>query len=110
MTRTLAVLVSFVWGLLEATIFFLVPDIWLSIVAVQSTTWALASVAASVVGSLTGACVMYLWLSQGGAHAGLNLIAIWQSLPGYYAKMIAVAAHDLQLAHGASGLLSGPVS
>jgi len=50
------------WGLAEATLFFIVPDVWISFVAARRGWRAgLIASAAACVGALGGGLIMYLW-------------------------------------------------
>lgn len=51
---------SFIWGLCEASFFFLVPDIWLSRLAMKDFAAALRNIAFATAGALLGGLVMYL--------------------------------------------------
>jgi membrane protein YqaA with SNARE-associated domain len=51
---------AFVWSLFEATIFFVVPDVWLSYCGLRGFRVMVLSVLASVLGSAAGAVVLSL--------------------------------------------------
>lgn len=55
------VALSFVWGLAEATVFFIVPDVWLSLVAIFSLRRVWRHILAAVAGALAGGALMFLW-------------------------------------------------
>lgn len=54
--------VAALWGLAEATLFFIVPDVWISLVAMRRG-WKAGLLAACLacIGALIGGTVMYLW-------------------------------------------------
>ncbi len=104
----IAALTGFLWGLAEATVFFVVPDVLLCYWAMRSAREALASTLAVVFGAMLGAVVLYLCLGLDGERYA-SIHQVWASLPGFKVKMAEVAAEHLR-AGGAAGLLSGPVS
>lgn len=69
-------LIAATWGFGEATVFFFVPDIYLSLVALRDTKAGLVGCAFALGGALLGGTVMYLWglLDVAGAEAVLDLI------------------------------------
>jgi hypothetical protein len=103
-----AALTGFLWGLAEATVFFIVPDVLLCYWAMKSAKEALASTLAVVVGAMLGAVILYLSLDLDATHYTF-FHGVWGCLPGFRAKMAEVAAGHLR-AGGATGLLSGPGS
>ena len=68
LTGPAGVLLSFLWGLAEATLFFIVPDVLLSLVAVFSLRRASRHIAAAVAGAAAGGAVMFLW-AQGNPES-----------------------------------------
>jgi hypothetical protein len=56
---------AFAWGLAEATVFFVVPDVWISRLALSSWRAALRGCALALVGALVGGVLLYL---AGGRH------------------------------------------
>ena len=64
-------IVAALWGFAEATLFFLVPDIWLTAVAVsRGRAAAFRAAGWAIAGAAAGGAVMYAWAS-GGLGAGL---------------------------------------
>jgi len=59
-SRRASYALSFVWGLCEASFFFLVPDIWLSRLAMKDFRAALRNTAFATAGAVLGGLVMYL--------------------------------------------------
>jgi len=96
-----------IWGLMEALWFFLVPDIWLSLIAVRgrvrTVAWATGLV---VVGAMGGACILY-WVLSDTSYAGFH--NFWSAFPGFKPKMIEVVRQHLA-GDGAQGLIRGPNS
>ncbi|MGE5086108.1 MAG: hypothetical protein ACM3MG_07370 [Bacillota bacterium] len=101
-----AVLGGFIWGLMEGLWFFIIPDIFLSYIAIKGFKRALAATASAVVGSMVAAGLLYGLKSSGLLE---NLRQFWIHLPGYYPKMFDVAQRHLGEFHG-QGLLQGPQS
>lgn len=52
--------VSFIWGFCEASFFFLVPDIWLSRIALTDFRQALKNTAVATIGAVLGGLVIYI--------------------------------------------------
>jgi membrane protein YqaA with SNARE-associated domain len=53
--------ISFVWGFCEASFFFLVPDIWLSRIAMTDFRQALKNTLFATIGALLGGLVVYMY-------------------------------------------------
>jgi membrane protein YqaA with SNARE-associated domain len=66
--------VSALWGFAEATLFFIVPDVFLTFLAIRGVRVGLLGCAAAVVGALIGGVIMYRWgaRDQDGAQAVLK--------------------------------------
>lgn len=60
----LAYLGSLLWGFAEATLFFIVPDVLLSWLALRERRVALMACGYAVIGALLGGIVMYYWGAQ----------------------------------------------
>jgi membrane protein YqaA with SNARE-associated domain len=52
---------AFAWGLVEATFFFIVPDVLLTLIACRALKPALKATVASLAGALTGGTMMYMF-------------------------------------------------
>jgi hypothetical protein len=112
MTRTSpssALIMGAVWGFLEGTWFFLVPDVLLSYIAVSSLRRALVASLGVVLGAMAAACVLYGLLGLDRGNAGILIQRFWSALPGFRSTMMAAASRYLE-ADGARGLVSGPRS
>jgi len=106
----LALVLGAVWGFLEGTWFFLVPDVLLSFVAIRSLRRAFEAAAGVVLGALVAACVLYGLLSlDRGTASAIQIERFWSALPGFRAGMMARASGYLE-SQGARGLLLGPGS
>lgn len=96
---------AFLWGLAEATLFFIVPDVLLSAVALRERAIALRLCLWTLGGALLGGLGMYLWGRHEAAQAGEVLAA----LPAIDAAMLARVGEDLQRL-GALATFVGPLS
>lgn len=58
----MAMIVATLWGFAEATLFFIVPDVWLSLIAVRrGLTPAIIACGFALAGALVGGAIMYGW-------------------------------------------------
>ena len=91
-----------IWGAAESTLFFVVPDVLITWVALRSRRHALACCALALAGALAGGAVMYHWgrVDPGGVHAALLHV------PAIDAQLIDIARRVLQ-AHPAVALIGG---
>jgi len=96
---------AFLWGLAEATLFFIVPDVLLSAVALRDRAMALRLCLWTLGGALVGGLAMYLWGRHELAQAGEVLAA----LPAIDAAMLARVGDDLERL-GALATFLGPLS
>jgi membrane protein YqaA with SNARE-associated domain len=98
--------VALLWGLAEATLFFIVPDVWLSAIAVgrgrhaglRATGWAIA-------GAVLGGALMYAW----GARDFEGAAAALDRVPAISPAMIAGVGNDLER-QGAVAVVIGGVT
>ena len=67
-------LIAGIWGLCEGTFFFIVPDVVTALVALFRFRAGLTVVAATIVGSLVSAIVMYLLVATLGESAMMRFI------------------------------------
>lgn len=94
-----AVLVlAFAWGLAEATFFFIVPDVLLTLIACRALKPALRATVASLAGALAGGTIMYLF----GARDAEAARAFLDSVPAIDPALIARVVGQIS----ESGLLS----
>jgi len=92
------------WGFAEAVLFFVIPDVFLTLVAIQfgfrrSLRLALVATAGAVAGGLA----MYGWASLHPA----SVYAAVEFLPGIDGAMVQAVQVDVA-AHGNAALLAGP--
>ncbi len=97
------VAVSFMWGLSEATLFFLVPDIPVGAVALFSLRRGARAVAAAVAGAVVGG--LALWLVTRGV--GPSLRDVLSALPGIPERFFDSARNGIA-EHGGIAVVLGP--
>jgi len=96
-------LVSFLWGFAEATFFFIVPDVWLTVLAVKSGGKKLLSaVGFSVLGALVGGILIY-WIT--GSFQS-RIFSFFDHIPGIQMKLIE-EAQQIMAKHGLIALPIG---
>ena len=83
---------AFVWGFAEATLFFIVADVFLSLLVVWRG-WRIAFLAAlaAALGAVPGGALMLLW----SAHDPAGLLGVLERLPSIDAAMIGNAGQAL---------------
>jgi len=97
--------VSLLWGLAEATVFFVVPDVWISRRALSSWPAALRSCGFALVGAVAGGVLLYF----AGREHEAALLALFDRLPAIGPGLVArvqAQLHDL----GGIGLVAGGFS
>lgn len=98
------VAIAFLWGLAEATCFFIVPDVFLTFVALVRLGPALRANLAALAGALLGGAVM----GGLGSHSPDAVRDLLVTLPGIDPALIA-DVRDQLAHHGLSALLLGPL-
>jgi membrane protein YqaA with SNARE-associated domain len=96
--------VAALWGLAEATLFFIVPDVAISFAALHSRSRGLRSVWWATGGAVVGGAVMW-WF---GAHAPLDTFRIVELVPGISPAMIRSVVRQTQ-EMGLLAVLTGPL-
>lgn len=94
------------WGFAEATVFFIVPDVWISFIAVRHG-WRAGVLAACLacVGALIGGGVMYYWGGQ-EPDAARRLLDM---IPAISPKMIWMTGYELN-DRGLASMILGAVT
>lgn len=99
-----ALMLAFGWGLAEATFFFLVPDVLLSLLGCRALRPAIKATVAALAGALVGGAVMMLW----GARAPEAAREFLDHVPAISQPII--SSVQTQIAqHGLLAVLIGPV-
>lgn len=102
-SRTTAI-VAFGWGFAEATFFFLVPDVCLTLVGCRAVRPALKASVAALAGALIGGTVMY----ELGNRFPEDARSFLNNVPGISVPL--VARVDSQISeHGLSAVALGPL-
>jgi membrane protein YqaA with SNARE-associated domain len=96
--------VAALWGFAEATLFFIVPDVWTSINGRARLKTGLLACLFAVAGALGGGTVMYVW---GSVDAG-GAIGLVEKLPAISLEMTERAHSELE-ARGEVALFTGPL-
>lgn len=101
----IAVLLAFLWGFAEGTVFFIVPDVLVSVAAIFSLRLAMKCSLAAVSGALlAGICVYY-----GSLYAHADTLAILHAVPFIPEKMY-IAVQGQYNAHGVFAMFIGPLT
>lgn len=100
-----AVFLAFMWGFAEATVFFIVPDVLVSLCAIFSRSLFLRAALAALAGALIGGAAIYLAAS----HAPAFISALMRSVPFVTDLMIAKVRNEYADA-GNWALFHGPLS
>ncbi len=99
-------LISFAWGVAEATFFFFVPDIWLSRIVLEDKKEAYINIAFTTLGALFGGSVLYfLALSHFE-----NIQSFLDFIPGISNTMVEQAGYQIQELGLWESLLTGIAS
>ena len=97
--------VAAAWGFAEATLFFLVPDVYLTRLALRDGRLALAASLAATAGALLGGVLMWAW----GAADPAAALAVLERVPAVSPAMLERVRGEL-LGRGWLALALGPAS
>lgn len=97
---------AFVWGLAEATVFFIVPDVLITRIALSDFRRAVLASLWAVGGALVGGTVLWSAAHHGSTQFLLNAFD-W--IPGISRELIIRAAQSLDT-HGLSALVTGALA
>ena len=97
-------LVAFLWGWSEATWFFIVPDVLLTLLALRSLRTALVACVWATVGAIVGGAMTYDYANLHPASSREILVMI----PGISDRMIGDVGLQLER-HGAAAVFAGPL-
>lgn len=104
MAMVLLMLLAFVWGLAEATFFFIIPDMIITLIALHGFRHGLDASLLALAGALVGGSVMYIW----GASTYNNAYRFVRRVPAIQAKMIDNVQTSLQ-EKGLIAMVLGPI-
>ena len=96
--------IAFLWGLAEATVFFLVPDIYLGFAGLFNWRKGLLATAFVVAGSVLGGAIMYAL----AAHNAVEMNKFLTALPLINTDMVNSVKEQVQT-NGVGALLTGPL-
>lgn len=96
--------VAFTWGFAEGTFFFIVPDVWLSAIAMNSPRRAVSASFSSLVGAAAGGAVMYMW---GRNRHETDTRQTLTSLPAISDAMVTRVEKEMR--SGMSSMVLGPL-
>jgi hypothetical protein len=98
---------AFVWGLAEASIFFIVPDVVIGWIGLsRGVRFGLRAARNAALGAVVGGAAMFLW-SERSPDAALRAV---QSVPAVSAAMIEDARQDIEARGWFRAALSGPTT
>jgi membrane protein YqaA with SNARE-associated domain len=98
-------IVGFAWGFAEATLFFIVPDVWLGWTGVVARRSVWAVLAFTLAGALAGGAVTY---GVSKATAPSTSAAILDDVPTVDRNAITQVSNEMQ-EHGPRSVLFGPL-
>ena len=97
-------LIAFFWGLAEATLFFIVPDVGLSVISLKGIDIGLIACLYALAGALTGGTIMFYW-----GRANIEKVThILNMIPAIRTKDIEKVRSDLKNT-GIPAILFGPI-
>lgn len=99
-----SLVIAFLWGLAEATLFFIVPDVYLGFVALLHWRKGLLATLVSVAGAMIGGAIVYTLAAANGA--AINQLLVWIPLIG--PEMVHTVAEQMQ-GSGLIAMVSGPL-
>jgi membrane protein YqaA with SNARE-associated domain len=100
-----AAVVAFGWGFAEATLFFVVPDVWIGLLALFSWRAGLRAVVWAVIGALAGGALMY----GVGAQLDRDISArLLDAVPAISLGMVERVEEEMR-DHGPPSMLLGPL-
>jgi membrane protein YqaA with SNARE-associated domain len=96
--------IALLWGFAEATFFFLVPDVWLSFLAVESFTAGVAASLVALAGALNGGAMFWLW----GRNNESSAKAFLCKIPAIGPELVEKVAGQIA-SRGVVAVLLGPL-
>lgn len=95
---------AFAWGIAEASIFFIVPDVLLTLIARRAFKPALKASLAALAGALAGGAAMYAF----GLRLPVDARAFLDYVPAINPNLIARVASQIN-EHGSVAVMMGPL-
>lgn len=100
----IANIIALLWGIAEATFFFIVPDVWLTFMAKSDLKKGIIGSIYSLFGSLIGGTIMYYL----GAQYFNKILYLVENVPAINEEMIAMVNNQL-IDNGVISILLGPL-
>lgn len=98
-------IISFFWGFAEATLFFIVPDVGLSIIALQGVPDGMVACLYALAGAMAGGAIMFYW-----GQANIEKVTeVLHTIPAIRIKDTQKVMSDLKTS-GILAMLFGPIS
>jgi membrane protein YqaA with SNARE-associated domain len=97
-------IIAFIWGLAEATVFFIVPDVALSVIALNGVDIGLIACLYALCGALVGGTIMFYW----GRADVEKVTRVLKMIPAIRPKDIEKVRSDLKKS-GIITILFGPI-
>ncbi len=97
--------VSVSWGFAEATFFFLVPDVWITLIALSGMRKGLRACMLALAGALVGGLTVYLL----GVYYRPEIFSFYDWIPAISPEMLQRVLEDVQN-DGVFAVLMGPAS
>jgi len=97
--------VSAAWGLAEGTVFFIVPDVWISWVATKNTRRSHATTVSALAGALAGGVITYRYSRRKSAQTTRDMLL---KQPAVSRAMINRIEHEMA-DEGPKTLMRGPL-
>lgn len=97
--------IALIWGFAEATLFFIVPDVWIGLLALFSWRAGLRAVAWAVMGALIGGALMYGVGANVDRQRGARLL---EAVPAISPAMIERVEEEMRQ-RGPASMLLGPL-
>jgi membrane protein YqaA with SNARE-associated domain len=101
----IALCTAFVWGLAEATFFFIVPDVLITLLACRSLRPALKASVAALLGALLGGSLMFVCAAQRPDVMQRYLLRV----PAIDAELVMQVQQQVET-RGLASVLSGPLA
>jgi len=98
-------LIAALWGFAEATLFFIVPDVWLTLAGRNNLRRGIIACFYSLAGALIGGVAMYLWAQHDPATA----LHIVEKIPAISTHM-ALGVREALSDKGVLAVMLGPLS
>ena len=94
----------FIWGLAEATFFFIIPDVILTFIAIHGFTIGFTSSLYALAGAMIGGVIMYVWSYKQRTTA----MRFVESIPSIQGKMMKDVECSLKQ-NGLIAMILGPI-